>query len=149
MAPQRTGVGVTKAPFVNLSVMGNFLFSKIIVQILSIMFIFARCHRSSAAVTPAKYELDIIQVTTVLIIQKKWENNGMEKIGLVTPTPGLYSTDATGQCILIFWDWDKMVVVLQTTFTNEFYWMKSFISNFAEICFWGSNFQQIFQYWFG
>ena len=51
------------------------------------MFIFARCLRSSAAVTPAKYELDIIQVTTVLIIGKKWENNGTEKIGLVTPTP--------------------------------------------------------------
>ena len=51
------------------------------------MFIFARCRRSSAAVTPAKYELDIIQVTTVLIIRKNWENNGTEKIGLVTPTP--------------------------------------------------------------
>ena len=54
------------------------------------MFIFARCLRSSAAVTPVKYELDIIQVTTVLIIQKKWENNGTEKIGLVTPTPALH-----------------------------------------------------------
>ena len=52
------------------------------------MFIFARCLRSSAAVTPAKYELDIIQVTIVFIIQKNWENNGTEKIGLVTPTPG-------------------------------------------------------------
>ena len=53
------------------------------------MFIFARCLRSSAAVTPAKYELDIIQVTIVFIIPKNWENNGTEKIGLVTPTPGL------------------------------------------------------------
>ena len=52
------------------------------------MFTFARCLRCSAAVTPAKYELDIIQVTTVLIIRKNWENNGTEKIGLVTPTPG-------------------------------------------------------------
>ena len=51
------------------------------------MFIFARCPRSSAAVTPAKYELDIIQVTIVFIIPKNWENNGTEKIGLVTPTP--------------------------------------------------------------
>ena len=49
------------------------------------MFIFARCLRSLAAVTPAKYELDIIPLTTVLIIRKKWENNGTEKIGLVTP----------------------------------------------------------------
>ena len=56
------------------------------------MFIFARCIRSSAAVTPAKYELDIIQVTTVFIIRKKWENNGTEKIALVTPTPALYQT---------------------------------------------------------
>ena len=52
------------------------------------MFIFARCLRSSAVVTPAKYELDIIQVTTVFIIRKNWENNGTEKVGLVTPTPG-------------------------------------------------------------
>ena len=35
--------------------------------------------------TPAKYELDTIQVTTVFIIQKKWKNNGTDKIGLVTP----------------------------------------------------------------
>ena len=55
------------------------------------MFIFARCLRSSAAVTPAKYELDVIQVTTVLIIRKKWENNGTENIGLVTPTPEQYT----------------------------------------------------------
>ena len=47
------------------------------------MFIFARC-----LATPGKYELDIIQVTTVLIIRKKMENKGTEKIGLVTPTPG-------------------------------------------------------------
>ena len=50
------------------------------------MFIFARCHRSWAAVTPAKYELDIIQVTIDFIIPKNWENNGTEKIGLVTPS---------------------------------------------------------------
>ena len=53
------------------------------------MFIVARCLRSSAAVTPVKYELDIIQLTAILIIRKKWENNGTEKIGLVTPTPGV------------------------------------------------------------
>ena len=53
------------------------------------MFRFAGCLRSSAAVTPAKYELDISQLTIVLVIPKKWENNGTEKIGLVTPTPGL------------------------------------------------------------
>ena len=51
------------------------------------MFIFARCLGSSAAVTPAKYELDIIKVTTVFMIRKNWENNGAAKIGLVTPTP--------------------------------------------------------------
>ena len=53
------------------------------------MFIFARCLRSSAAVTPAKYELDVIKVTTDLIIQTNWEINETENIGLVTPTPTL------------------------------------------------------------
>ena len=48
------------------------------------MFIFARCLRSVAAVTPTKYEFDIMQVTAVLIIRKIWENNRTEKIGLVT-----------------------------------------------------------------
>ena len=63
------------------------------------MFIFARCLRSSAAVTPAKYELDIIKVTIVFIIPKNWENNGTEKIGLVTPTPG-----STARChICVKW----------------------------------------------
>ena len=57
------------------------------------MYIFARCLRSSAAVTPAKYELDTIQVTTVFIIRIKWENNGTDKIGLVTPTLGMVNTD--------------------------------------------------------
>ena len=50
------------------------------------MITFAMCLRNSAAVTPAKYEHDIIQVTIVSIIWKKWENNGTEKIGLITPT---------------------------------------------------------------
>ena len=49
------------------------------------MFIFGRCLHSSAVVTPAKYELDIIPVTAVLFIQKNWENNGTDEIGLVTP----------------------------------------------------------------
>ena len=53
------------------------------------MFIFVRCLRSSAAVTPVKYEHDIIQVSIVLIIVKNWENNGTEKIGLETPTSEL------------------------------------------------------------
>ena len=56
---------------------------------LSIMFIFVRCLRSSAAVTPVKYQHDIIQVTSVLIILNNWQNNRMEKIDLVTPTPDL------------------------------------------------------------
>ena len=68
------------------------------------MFIFARCLRSSAAVTPAKYELDIIQVTTVFIIRKNWENNGTEKIGVVTPTPGsLNSHSSDGPFMFSQW----------------------------------------------
>ena len=49
------------------------------------MFIFARCLCSSAAVTPVKYERDITGVTSVLMILKNRENNGTEKISLVTP----------------------------------------------------------------
>ena len=79
-------VGVTKAPFVILRY-GKLRFCKSIGWILSIMLIFAKCLHSPATVTPAKYELDIIQVTTVFIIRINCENNGTEKIGLVTPTP--------------------------------------------------------------
>ena len=43
-------------------------------------------HVHICQVTPAKHELDIMQVTTVLIIRENWENNGTEKFGLVTPT---------------------------------------------------------------
>ena len=120
------------------------------------MFIFARCLRSLAAVTPAKYEFDIVQVTTVLIIRKKWENNGTEKIGLVTPTPGLHicgtqighyfvcrwpspkwcqtitkhSIDWRVQYFssksLTHWGRDKMDAISQTTFLIWFPWMKMF-----------------------
>ena len=37
--------------------------------------------------TPVKYEHDIQQVTGALTIVKNQENNGTQKIGLVTPTP--------------------------------------------------------------
>ena len=46
------------------------------------------CPRSSAAATPVKYKRDIQQLTYVLKIVKKSENNGTEEISLVTPTPG-------------------------------------------------------------
>ena len=52
------------------------------------MSIFARCLRSVAAVTHAKYELEIMQVTAVVVIRKIRENNGTEKISLVTPPQG-------------------------------------------------------------
>ena len=38
----------------------------------------------SAALTPAKYEIDIQQVTTVLTMVRNWENSRMEEIVLVT-----------------------------------------------------------------
>ena len=44
------------------------------------MFVFVRCLRSSAMVTPVEYEGDIIQVTSVFLILKKWENNETEII---------------------------------------------------------------------
>ena len=55
--------------------------------------IFVRCLRSVTVVTPVKYERDIKQVTSVLVMLKKWENNGTEKIGLVTPPQTTYTND--------------------------------------------------------
>ena len=69
----------------------NLISEKSIGQILQITFIFVRCFRSSAGVTPVKYERDSIQFNNVLIILKNWEINGTEKIGLVTPATGLHS----------------------------------------------------------
>ena len=48
-------------------------------------------HELRAAVTPVKYERDIVQVTSLLVILKKWENNRTEEISLVTPNQnGIY-----------------------------------------------------------
>ena len=58
-------------------------------HILSITLIFDKCLCSSAAVTPVKYERDIHQVTSVLMIMKHCEINGMEEFDLVSPIPGL------------------------------------------------------------
>ena len=37
--------------------------------------------------TPVNYERDSIKLTSVLIILKKMEYNGTEKVGLATPAP--------------------------------------------------------------
>ena len=42
------------------------------------MFIFGRCLHSSAVETAVKYVPDIIHVTRVFIIMKKWEHNETE-----------------------------------------------------------------------
>ena len=47
------------------------------------------CHRSWAAVTPAKYKRDIQYIMCVLTMLKISQNSGMEEIGLVAPTPDL------------------------------------------------------------
>ena len=52
-----------------------------------ITFIFDRCHRSWAAVTPVKYKRDIQWLTCVLAMLKNEENNGTGEMGLVTPIP--------------------------------------------------------------
>ena len=51
-----TRVGVTKAPFVNFCAGKTFDPTKVPVRFICITFIFDRCHRSSAAATPVKYE---------------------------------------------------------------------------------------------
>ena len=44
-----------------------------------------RCHRSSAAVTPVKYEPDNHLVGILVAILRKLENNGKRKIGSIAP----------------------------------------------------------------
>ena len=81
------GWGFTKAPFVNLSV-SKFSILQSTFKIIQITFIFDRCHRSWAAASSVKYEHDVQYLTCVLtkLKNKKAENNGTDKIGLVTPT---------------------------------------------------------------
>ena len=67
------GVGVTKGPFVDLSAT-NFWQYKMICQNLHIMFIFGRCHRSVAAVTPVKFEHDMKYKGFFYNFETSWEN---------------------------------------------------------------------------
>ena len=115
----KSGVGVTKAPFVNFSVTGkNFIQQKYRSDNFNQVHI--------CQVTPAKYELDIIQVTIVLIIRKKWENKGTEKIGLVTPTPGDTWLGHGWIPSLTPLTRDKIAAISQTMFSDAFSWMKKF-----------------------
>ena len=75
---------VTKAPF-GLFVPEILFGAKKNCQILWITFILKWCHRSIAAVRPAKYQRDIQQVINVLIIVLNRGNNRPEEIDLVTP----------------------------------------------------------------
>ena len=50
------------------------------------MFIFDRCQHSQAVGTPAKYEQDIQQATTIMIILQNGENIQI----VVVPPPQLY-----------------------------------------------------------
>ena len=51
-------------------------------------FMFDRCLRSWAAVTPTKYERHIQEVAGVLTRANNRENNGTEEINFISPTPG-------------------------------------------------------------
>ena len=52
-------------------------------------FIFVKCLRGLAMVTPVKYERHIILTNSLLINRKTQENNRMGKIGLVTSIAAL------------------------------------------------------------
>ena len=52
------------------------------------MFIFDRCHRSSAAVTPVKYECDANNLTGTFARSKILLTEKLTSGALVTPTPG-------------------------------------------------------------
>ena len=96
--PGRLGVKVTKAPFVHFSVSKIFYLAKVPFWIT---FIFVRCHRSWAATTPVEYKRDIQWLTYAFSMLKNWENSGAEKIGLITPTPGLGRDDVIARFVFI------------------------------------------------
>ena len=60
--------------------------------------IFDWCHRSWAAVTPAKYKRDFQYLTCSMAVLKNQENNGTEENGLVTPIPGRSETHRYQPC---------------------------------------------------
>ena len=81
----RSGQGWGLLKFINFFVEEIFNLTKVPVTLFQITFIFDRCrHRYIAA--SVKYECDIRQATTVLIILENLKNNGTEEIDLVTPT---------------------------------------------------------------
>ena len=59
-------------------------------------FIFDRCHRSSAAETPAKYERDLKYVSYYCDKSKFSVTEKLTNGPLVTPTPGLLWGDFAG-----------------------------------------------------
>ena len=77
----RPGVEITKVPFVNFSVRETFDLAKTHIKILK-----SHPHLTDfTAAASVKYNRDIPQITSILINLKVWENNGTEKIGLITP----------------------------------------------------------------
>ena len=77
-----SGVGVTKAPFVNFSVSKIFNLAKLCVRLFA-------SHSYLTGGTAAEH--DIQKVISVLTVVKNWKNSVTEEIGLVTPTPDLLS----------------------------------------------------------
>ena len=78
-----SGVGVTKAPFVDFPVSKIFDLTKVPVR----LFVSHSYLTGVTTATPVKYEHDIQSKTSVLTMVKNREINGTEEIGLVTPTP--------------------------------------------------------------
>ena len=82
-----SGVGVTR----DISAIGNFLHYfqryKNTFYLLIIMFIFVRCHRSYAALTPVKYEHDLKNLTRDFILSETYVTKKITNGALVPPTP--------------------------------------------------------------
>ena len=82
----RAGVGVTK-PISSVPLFSQILpIVKTHYSCLNIIFIFDRCWRSSAAVTPVKYESDSSNLTVTFARLKMWLTEKLTNGALVTPT---------------------------------------------------------------
>ena len=107
----RSGVEVTKAPFVNFSVSKIFVLAKVPLRLFE-----SHLYLTGATAAELQRHLSNINaifnsVACVLMILKNSENKGSEEIGLVTPTPDCLCS------VLVPWN-TNMPVVCWSTFTK-------------------------------
>ena len=83
------------------------------------MFIFDRCCRSSAAVTPVKYECDANNLTGTFARSKILLTDKLTNGALVSPTPGPVRSSYPHNGTFILLRWNLYAEAVLILFTNE------------------------------